>query len=64
MAVCIATLLHVLRRQQITVFAHSLNNWLIIPPECIIYTGVALVLGVPIMKRDLRVVASWLGWSE
>ena len=63
-AVCLATLLYVMRRQHTMVFQHSLDDWLILPPECIIYTGVTLVLGVPNIKRDLKVVARWLGWSE
>jgi hypothetical protein len=43
------------------IFGYSLDNWVIMPPECLLYTGLTFVLGVPILTRDIRLVAKWLG---
>ena len=63
-AVCAGILVHFLRRQQIPSYKNWLDNWVFMPPECVIFTAVALFQGVPILKRDFRMLARLLGRLE
>lgn len=58
---CIATALHILRRQRIYIFGFGLDNWVIMPPECMLYTGLVFSMGGPILRRDFIMVAKWFG---
>lgn len=63
LAVLIAILLHVLRRQKMLVFGHSLENWTVMPPECLVFTAVTIFMGGPIIFRDFKIIRKWLGWG-
>jgi hypothetical protein len=62
-AVFSATMVHVLRRQKILVFGYSLDNWAVMPPECVLFTVVVFILGGPIMKSDFRMIRKLLCWG-
>jgi hypothetical protein len=55
-----AILLNFLRRQQIPIITYWLNNWVIMPPECVLFTAVVVFQGVPILKRDYEVLIELL----
>ena len=56
-----AILLNFLRRQQIPIFRYWLNNWVIMPPECALFTAVVIFQGIPILKRDFALLVKLLG---
>jgi hypothetical protein len=58
-----ATMVHVLRRQKTLVFGYSLDNWAVMPPECVLFTVLVFILGGPIMKRDFRMIRKLLCWG-
>ena len=56
----VAILLNFLRRQQIPIFRYWLNNWVIMPPECVLFTAVMIFQGIPILKRDFALLEKLL----
>jgi hypothetical protein len=58
-----ATMVHVLRKQKTLVFGYSLDNWAVMPPECVLFTVLVFILGGPIMKRDFKMIRKLLGWG-